>query len=366
MGLSVGIVGLPNVGKSTLFNALLSRQASFVETMTDRAGMAKAANYPFTTIEPNVGVVPVPDERLEGLAGAVKSERVVPATVTFNDIAGLVKGAAKGEGLGNKFLANIREVDLVCHVLRAFGDARVVRAGAVSPEKDYGVVEAELIMKDMESVEGQLSAARKQATEARAWSEKLFTYLDAGRPAREMVMSDREKEWVKGMFLLTMKDEVAVVNIGEDQLSRASEIEGMISKKLALPVVALSAKVEIEAAELEKEEASLYLRELGVGQSGLDRLVGLAYKRLNLISFLTAGEKEVRAWTVRRGSKALEAAGVIHSDFEKKFIKARVCSYEDFVNFGGWKRVAGEGKMRIEGADYVVKDGDVIEFMVGR
>lgn len=354
MSLSVGIVGLPNVGKSTLFNALLGKQ------------QALAANYPFATVEPNVGVVPVPDERLEKLAKVVGTERIVPATVTFNDIAGLVKGAAKGEGLGNKFLANIREVDLVCHVLRAFEDDDVVRAGAVSPEDDYAVVEAELIMKDLETVERQLSVARKQTAEIREWAEVLFNHLNEGKPARLLKMSDKQREWVGEMFLLTMKDEVAVVNIGENQMDKVTEVEVEVEAKLKIPVVALSARVEAEVAELGREEARLYLAELGVSQSGLDRLVSLAYGKLNLISFLTAGEKEVRAWTIERGSKAPEAAGVIHSDFEKKFIKAKVCSYDDFIEYQGWKGVAEEGKMRMEGREYEMKEGDVVEFMIGQ
>ena len=354
MSLKVGIVGLPNVGKSTLFNALLGKQ------------QALAANYPFATVEPNVGVVPVPDERLVELAEVVKTERIVPATVTFNDIAGLVKGAAKGEGLGNKFLANIREVDLICHVLRAFDDGDVVRAGAVSPEDDYLVVEAELIMKDLETVERQLGVAKKQTAEVRSWAEELFAHLDAGKPARVMKMGDKQREWVDEMFLLTMKDEVAVVNVGEKQFDDLEKIENEVTSKLGIPVVALSAKVEAEVAELGREEATIYLAELGVNQSGLDRLVSLAYEKLNLISFLTAGEKEVRAWTVEKGSKAPEAAGVIHSDFEKKFIKAKVCDYEDFVRLRGWKDVAEEGKMRMEGREYQMKEGDVVEFMIGQ
>ncbi len=365
MSLSIGIVGLPNVGKSTLFNALLGKQ------------QALAANYPFATIEPNVGVVPVPDERLAKLAKVVHTEKMVPAMVEFVDIAGLVKGAASGEGLGNKFLTHIREVDLICHVLRAFDDGEVVRFGGglpsyrrvntvgsqVGPEEDYQIVEAELIIKDLETLLRSKRASEGQAV--KDFYEKLFAHLDGGKPARTMVMTEKELEWIRGLFLLTMKDEVAVVNLSEGHLDQVAKIESELGLELGMPVVGLSAKIESELAELGKGEALVYLKELGVEESGLDRLIKLVYGKLGLISFLTAGEQEVRAWTIKDGSKAPRAAGVIHTDFEKKFIKAKVCDYADFIECGGWKNAAEKGKVRMEGRNYVMKEGDVVEFMIG-
>lgn len=351
MALKVGIVGLPNVGKSTLFNALLGKQ------------QALAANYPFATIEPNVGVVAVPDNRLIHLAEVVETQKIVPATVEFVDIAGLVKGAATGEGLGNKFLTHIREVDLICHVLRAFDDGDVVRAGAVGVVEDYKTIEAELIIKDLETVTKAEAGIRKQMPAMQDFALRLLNHLNSGKPARVIEMSEKEEEWVKTLFLLTMKDELAVVNLGEEQLGRIQEIETEMREKLRMPVVGLCAKVEAELAELGREDALMYLRELGIRESGLDRLAQLAYEKLGLLSFLTAGEKEVRAWTIKAGSEAPQAAGVIHTDFEKKFIRAKVCDYEDFVNLGGWKECAEKGRVRTEGREYVMKEGDVVEFM---
>lgn len=353
MSLRVGIVGLPNVGKSTLFNALLGKQ------------QALAANYPFATIEPNVGVVPVPDERLGKLAEVVKSSNIVPATVEFVDIAGLVKGAATGEGLGNKFLAHIREVDLICHVLRYFEDGQILREGSVEPYSDYQVIVSELILKDLETVQKQEAVVKKMGGNWHAFWKRVYSHLNEGKTAKTLVMDEKEYEWIKTLFLLTLKDEVAVVNISEKQLSDTEKIETEFGEKIGLPVVALNAKLESELAGLGKEAALELLSEYGISQSGLDRLISLAYGKLGLMSFLTAGEKEVRAWTVRNGTKAPQAAGVIHTDFEKKFIKAKVCDFEKFVELGGWKLAAEAGKVRLEGREYVMKEGDVVEFMIG-
>ena len=364
MSLSVGIVGLPNVGKSTLFNALLGKQ------------QALAANYPFATIEPNVGVVPVPDERLEKLAetlkqvqgdGSEKKPPEIPATVEFVDIAGLVKGAASGEGLGNKFLSHIREVDLVCHVLRFFDDGDIIREGSTEPESDFQVVQAELILKDLETVNAQKDKIKSPSTDPKLKSliERLWAHLDSGKPARTLEASDEEKSWLHPLFLLTSKDEIGVVNISESQLSDATKIEADFSAKFGFPVVALNARLESELATLGQEDAKILMAEYGIGESGLNRLINLAYGKLGLISFLTAGEKEVRAWTVKDGANAPQAAGVIHTDFTKNFIKAKVCAYADFVEFSGWKGCSEKGKVRMEGKEYIVKDGDVIEFMIG-
>lgn len=350
--LKVGIVGLPNVGKSTLFNALLGKQ------------QALAANYPFATIEPNVGVVAVPDERLQKLAQVVNSQNIVPATVEFLDIAGLVKGAASGEGLGNKFLSHIREVDLVCHVLRHFEDGDILREGSVEPKSDYEVIVSELILKDLETVEKQEGTVRKMGGEWHIFWKKLYEHLNSGKQAKTLVVSEKEMEWIKTLFLLTMKDEVAVVNISEGQIGNALEIEQEFSSKIGLPVVALNAKLESELSGLGREAAMELLSEYGITESGLDRLIRLSYGKLGLMSFLTAGEKEVRAWTIRAGSKAPQAAGVIHTDFEKKFIRAKACSFTDFVELGGWKNASEKGKVRMEGRDYLMQEGDVVEFMV--
>jgi len=327
MSLSVGIVGLPNVGKSTLFNALLSKQQAYV------------ANYPFATIEPNVGVVPVPDGRLLQLAEIVGTSKIVPATVKFVDIAGLIKGASQGEGLGNKFLAHIREVSVIAHVLRVFESGEIVREGSVDPKSDFEIVKTELELADLEMIEKRQQKAKGKI--------------------------DHEE----ALPLLAKKPSMIVLNVGEGELIRAEEMEVEYAKLLGVAssqVVAICAKVEEELSELSLDERAEYLNELGAKESGLSRLIRKAYQTLGLHSYLTAGEKEVRAWTIEEGTKAPQAAGVIHTDFEKKFIMAKVCSYADFLSFGGWKGVAEKGKVRQEGVDYVVKDDDVIEFMVGR
>ena len=329
MGLSVGIVGLPNVGKSTLFNALLKKQQAYV------------ANFPFATIEPNVGIVPVPDNRLKQLSQAVKeSENLtffppeVPAVVQFVDIAGLIAGASKGEGLGNKFLSHIREVDAICHVVRAFSDPDIVKQGVTDPKTDFETVKTELDLADLETTE---SHKKKKNTD------------------------------FENLPLFSKKPILIALNVDEGDLKNAAELEEKYAKELGVEkdaVVAISAKVEAELSELSEEDAKEYLKNLGVEKSGLERLVKKAFSTLGLITFLTAGEKEVRAWTLRRGETSLTASGVIHTDFMKNFIKADVCDFDEFVKYG-WKKAREEGKVRSEGRDYIVKDGDVIEFKIG-
>lgn len=318
MSLSVGIVGLPNVGKSTLFNALLKKQAAYV------------ANFPFATIEPNIGVVPVPDERLKVLSEVVRtSENLsffppeVNATCEFLDIAGLIKGASKGEGLGNKFLSHIREVDAICHVVRAFSDPDIIKQGVTNPKEDFEVVKLELDLADLD-------------------------HPDAPSLAKKPIL--------------------VALNIDESDLPRSKELEINFAKENSLEtdqVVAVCAKTESELSELTKEEQISYLKDLGIEESALDRLIKKAFTTLGLITFLTAGEKEVRAWTIKNGINAQEASGVIHTDFIKKFIKADVCDYEKFIEASGWKNARDKGYVRSEGRDYIIKDGDVIEFKIG-
>jgi len=377
MSLSVGIVGLANVGKSTLFNALLKRQ------------QAMAANYPFATIEPNVGIVPVPDERLKKLASVIVAEKVghsgavskellthvamppeVPATVEFHDIAGLVAGAHKGEGLGNKFLAHIREVDLMAHVVRDFEDGDVVRVGS-EMVSDYQTTKMELILKDLETVEGQRLKVKGDRVNVKLKDvlDKLVMGFNEGKGAMEILSGD-DWEVAHDLWLLTAKPEIIVVNVGENQLESSARESSRVgyAQKLGVGVddiVVVSAKIESEIATLSDGDAELFMADLGVEESGLTRLIRSAYHRLGLISFLTAGEKEVRAWTIRAGMTAVEAAGVIHTDFMKAFIKAEVIDYGDFVEFGGRKRCRELGKARLEGREYVMKDGDVVEFKIG-
>ncbi len=363
--LSVGIVGLPNVGKSTLFNALLQKQQAF------------AANYPFATIEPNVGVVPVPDERLTVLAEIVRTERSVPATVTFCDIAGLVKGASEGEGLGNKFLAHIRETALVLHVVRDFRNKDVVQTGSGEAVEDYLTVETELQLADLATLEKQkeprVGSADKNENVRWALVGKLKETLGGGRPARAAALSPEEEEVMREFFLLTAKPVMFVLNIDEEGLGEKEERRGRFVEGLGArgvrcdpgEVIVICAKLEEELSGFDEGERREYLDGAGVTETGLETLIGAAYRKLRLMSFLTAGEKEVRAWTVKEGTLAPQAAGVIHSDFEKKFISAKVCSYEDFVKYGGWKGAADAGRVRQEGREYVMSEGDVVEFMVG-
>ncbi len=330
MALKVGIVGLPNVGKSTLFNALLKKQQAYV------------ANFPFATIEPNVGIVPVPDERLKKLAEVVKESEgmgalppEIPATVEFLDIAGLIAGAHKGEGLGNKFLSHIREVDAICHVIRVFSDPDIVKQGVTDPKTDFDTVKLELDMADFEMTEKH---------------------------------KEKKNADVEALNLFSKKPILVVLNIDEGDLKSASELEEKYSKEFGIEkdqVVAISAKVESELSELSDEDANEYLKNLGVEKSGLERLIQKAFKTLGLITFLTAGEKEVRAWTIKEGTNAQEAAGVIHTDFIKNFIKVDIVSFNDFISVGGWKNAREQGKVRTEGRDYIVKDGEVVEFKIG-
>lgn len=368
MSLSVGIVGLPNVGKSTLFNALLKRQA------------ALAANYPFATIEPNVGIVEVSDERLEKLAEVVeKNEKLEqgsvpkkPATIEFYDIAGLVAGASQGEGLGNQFLAYIRETDLICHVLRAFEDSDVVVTGKMDPVEDLETVRTEFILKDMETVKKAKEAKLKvQSVKEKEVIlniyKKVEDALNESKMLNTVEFTDKELEIVQPLCFLTIKPEIYAVNLSEDQLLTKTE-KNMHEKLgvLSSDVVYISAKLEAQLSELPENEQKEYLSEMGLDKSGIDQMAKVAYGKLGLISFLTAGIIEARAWTIKKGTIAQEAAGVIHTDFSKKFIKAQVINWKKFVELGGWKNAREQGKVRQEGRDYIMQDGDVVEFMIGR
>lgn len=356
MNLSVGIVGLPNSGKSTLFNALLSRQ------------IANVAPYPFCTIEPNVGVVEVPDERLAVLAKIVGTSKIVPAVIKFVDIAGLVAGAHKGEGLGNQFLAHIRECNAVCHVLRAFEDENVARSGSVDPKSDYEVIKTELGLADLQTLEKQREPNPSVASKEDLKKWQLITVLREGlakgNEAKELAFSEEEKEIINNQFfLLTLKPDIFVLNIEEKDLSLS---EGELQKKWGVEdfpeIIPICAKMEMELIDLNEQERRAYLKEWGLHKSGLEKLIQTGFGILGLQTFLTAGEKEVRAWTIKKGATAPEAAGVIHTDFEKGFIKAQICTYDDFIKYGGWIEAAKSGKVRLEGKDYQMKEGDVVEF----
>lgn len=360
--MKLGIVGLPNVGKSTLFNSLT------------KAG-AESANYPFCTIDPNVGVVAVPDERLEVLGEMYHTKKIVPATIEFVDIAGLVKGASKGEGLGNKFLGHIREVAAIVHVVRCFDDANVVHVdGKIDPVSDIETINTELILSDMEVLERRIQKTRKNLKGDKSLQkeldllEKVSEFLGEGRSARAMELDDEEAEFVKSLDLLSYKPVIYAANVSEDD---ASEEDNEYVRKVrefaeteGSDVIVVCAKLEAEMAELDDEEKALFLEELGIEESGLDKLVKASYRLLDLISFLTAGEPEVRAWTIKKGTKAPGAAGKIHSDFEKGFIRAETIAYDKLIECGGNLATAKEkGLVRSEGKDYVVKDGDVMHFL---
>jgi len=362
MSLTAGIVGLPNVGKSTLFNAIT------------KAG-AEAANYPFCTIDPNVGIVEVPDARLEKLTQVVKPQKTVPTAFEFTDIAGIVKGASKGEGLGNQFLSHIRQVDAICHVVRCFADENITHvSGTIDPIDDIETINLELILADLETVSRRYERTEKlarqkdkEAVQEFEVMKRLKEALEADRPARSVELNEDEQKIANQLHLLTAKPVLYVANVGEDDILDIENNEYVQQvKKHAeeenAEVIVVSAKIEEEIAELDEEEKELFLEELGIEESGLDQLIKAAYELLGLATYFTAGEKEVRAWTFKKGITAPEAAGIIHTDFEKGFIRAETVSYNDLMEAGSMAKARENGKVRLEGKDYLVQDGDVIHF----
>ncbi|MEK9159002.1 MAG: redox-regulated ATPase YchF [Patescibacteria group bacterium] len=375
MSFSIGIVGLPNVGKSTLFKAL-TRQPALI------------ANYPFATIDPNVGIVAVPDERLQKLAEVSKSAKIVPTTIEFVDIAGLVKGAAQGEGLGNKFLSHIREVSAIAQVVREFSDLNIIHvAGAVNPKNDFEIINTELALADLEQATRHLREIKNKARAGINKTlekeillfEKIVKALGEGRALRDFDLDDEEKKLIKSFCFLTAKPMMVVVNCDEDSVPSVIPVKTGIQSsnssvdildprfrgddnKTAMPVVRISAKIEAELADLSLEEAAAFLASAGQKQSGLDKIILAGYELLTLLTFLTAGPDETRAWTIPRGTKAPQAAGVIHSDFEKGFIRAEICDWQDFVKYNGEAGIKSAGLWRLEGKEYVMKDGDVCYF----
>ena len=361
MALTAGIVGLPNVGKSTLFNAIT------------KAG-ALAANYPFATIDPNVGIVEVPDTRLNKLTEMVEPKKTIPTTFEFTDIAGIVKGASKGEGLGNKFLSHIREVDAICQVVRAFDDENVTHvAGRVNPLDDIEVINMELVLADLESVEKRLPRIEKMARQKDKTAEMEFRILsrikealEEGNPVRSLDFNEEDQKYVNQAQLLTSKKMLYIANVGEDEIGDNENDKVKIIREYAAKedseVIVISAKIEEEIATLDDEDKEMFLEDLGIEEPGLDRLIRTTYDLLGLSTYFTAGVQEVRAWTFRQGMTAPQCAGIIHTDFERGFIRAEVTSYDDYVEHGGEQGAKEAGKQRLEGKDYIMKDGDIVHF----
>jgi hypothetical protein len=361
MGLKCGIVGLPNVGKSTLFNCLSNAKA-------------QSANFPFCTIEPNIGVINVPDKRLVELEKLVKPQKVVPTTIEIVDIAGLVKGASKGEGLGNQFLANIRETDAILHVLRCFDDGNIVHVdGSVNPVRDKEIIDTELQLKDLETIEKKIQSLKKQAKSGNKeilkqieLAEKIQSALESGKSVRSLSFDEDEEKFVKELQLLTYKPVLYICNVDEASVNTGNQYVEQVKeaiKEEGANLLVLGAKIEADINELETyEERQMFLEDLGLDEPGVNKLIRAAYELLDLQTYFTAGVKEVRAWTIKKGTKAPQAAGEIHSDFEKGFIRAEVIHYEDFIKYGSEAAAKEAGKLHIEGKDYVVQDGDIMHF----